>query len=199
MNRAARPRSAGRRGRTLLVVAIAAAIASVALQVAIERARPTPVVVFNAQGTAGTALLLYHPGLSDLQERLTDAFASALVDAGWRVERTTTSRDAPGDLTGYDLLVLGVHTYYWAPDGPTRRFLARTDLNGIPTVALVSALGAAGRAVRVTGERIAAAGGEVVAVRPFFVLRPNDERDPRPNLEVALDAAYQLGVAAATR
>jgi hypothetical protein len=63
----------------------------------------------------------------------------------------------------------------------------------------VSALGAADRALRVTEARIRSAGGEPEAVQPFFVLRPNDETDPRPNHQVALDQAARAGAAAALR
>ena len=179
---------------------LAAAVGLGILQLMIERATVSPLAVANPDGEAGTALVLHHPGLSDLQLELTSAFAEALLAADWRVERTTTSPAAPTDLTGYDLLVLGVHTYWWTPDGPTRRYLQRVaDLGGIRTVALVSALGAAGRAVRVTEARIRAAGGEPEAVLPFFVMRPNDETDSRPNHTVALDQAARAGAAAALR
>jgi hypothetical protein len=189
----------GRRlGRAALPFLAAALVALAALQVAIEREVTSEIEVRGPDGRAGIALMLYHPGLSGLQEQLTDAYADGLVEAGWRVERTTTSAAAPVDLTGYDLLVLGVHTYWWAPDGPTRRYLGRVeDLDGLPVVALVSALGAAGRALRVTEVRIEAAGGTPQAVLPFYVLRPNDETDPRPNDQVALEAAYRAGLAAA--
>jgi hypothetical protein len=188
----------GRRlGRAALPFLAAALVALAALQLAIEREVTSEVEVRGLDGRAGTALMLYHPGLSALQEQLTDAYADGLVEAGWRVERTTTSAAAPVDLTGYDLLVLGVHTYWWAPDGPTRRYLGRVaDLDGLPVVALVSALGAAGRALRVTEARIEAAGGAPQAVLPFYVLRPNDETDARANDQVALEAAYRAGLAA---
>lgn len=192
-----RPARGRRFGRAALPIVLAALAALAVLQVAIEREVTREVEVRGPDGRAGTALVLYHPGLSELQEQLTDAYAGGLVEAGWRVERTTTSAAAPGDLTGYDLLVLGVHTYWWAPDGPTRRYLGRVeDLDGLPVVALVSALGAAGRALRVTEARIEAAGGTPQAVLPFFVMRPNDETDPRPNEVVALEAAYRAGLAA---
>ncbi len=194
---AGRPARSRRFGRAVLPFLAAALVALVALQVAIEREVTTAVEIRGPDGRAGTALVLYHPGLSALQEQLTDAYADGLVEADWRVERSTTSAAAPVDLTDYDLLVLGVHTYWWAPDGPTRRYLDRVeDLDGLPVVALVSALGAADRALRVTNARIDAAGGTPRAVLPFYVLRPNDENDPRTNDQVALDAAYQAGLAA---
>ena len=126
---------------------VAIGLALAALQLAIERETVREVEVANPDGGAGHALVLYHPGLSDLQEALSDAFVAELVERDWRVTRTTTSASAPSDVGAYDLLALGVHTYWWAPDGPTRRYLARVgDLGGTPVVVLLSALGAAGRA-----------------------------------------------------
>lgn len=196
--RAARRAARGHtRGRAAAALAGVVLVGLAVLQVAIDRGVATPLEVRRPDGSTGTALVLYHPGLGDFQERLTDAFARGLEAAGWRVERTTTSASAPTELAGYDLLVLGVHTYWFAPDGPTRRWLARAELGGTPVVALVSALGAAERALRVTADRIAAAGGRILAVEPYYVMHPNDEADPRPNVEVALARAFAAGRATA--
>lgn len=187
-----------RRRRIVVIASLAAvAVALAALQFAIERETASPVEVANPDGGAGHALVLYHPGLSDLQEALSDAFVAGLVERGWRVTRTTTSASAPADVGAYDLLALGAHTYWWAPDGPTRRYLARVgDLGGTPIVALLSALGAAGRAEVRTVDLIARHGGRLVEVRPFYVMRPNDEADPRPNRVVALERAGELAAVA---
>jgi len=187
-----------RRRRVVVIASLAAiAVALAALQFAIERETVSPVEVIHPDGGAGHALVLYHPGLSDLQASLSDAFVAELVARDWRVSRTTTSASAPADVGAYDLLALGVHTYWWAPDGPTRRYLARVgDLQGTPVVVLLSALGAAGRAEARSAEWITRHGGRVVDVRPFFVLRPNDETDPRPNRVVAIERAGELAAAA---
>ena len=82
------------------------------------------VEVRNLEGDAGTALLVYHPGKSDFQEKVTYAFAEGLVSNGWRVELTTASAQAPTDLSSYDLLALGGPTYWFAPARPVRRYLS---------------------------------------------------------------------------
>lgn len=186
-----------RRRRVVVVGSLVAiGVALAALQFAIERETVSPVGVANPDGGAGHALVLYHPGLSDLQEALSDAFVAELVERDWRVTRTTTSASAPTNVGTYDLLALGVHTYWWAPDGPTRRYLARVgDLGGTPVVVLLGALGAAGRAEARSAEWIIRHGGRVVEVRPFYVMRPNDETDPRPNRAVALERAGELAAA----
>ena len=170
-------------------------IAVAGLQVSINRETISTLELFNPAGSAGTAFIVYHPGLSNLQAELSSAFAKGLTEKGWRVERSTTSQAAPTDLANYDLLVLGVHTYWWAPDGPTIRYLQRlSNLHKKPTVALLSALGASGRSERLTRARIEAVNGKVIHVMPFWVMRPNDENDARPNHEVALAKAYQEGL-----
>jgi hypothetical protein len=186
-----------RRRRVVVVGSLVAiGVGLAALQFAIERETVSPIEVANPDGGAGHALVLFHPGLSDLQEALSDAFVAELVERDWRVTRTTTSASAPADVEAYDLLALGVHTYWWAPDGPTRRYLARVgDLGGTPVAVLLSALGAAGRAEARSAEWITRHGGRVVEVRPFFVMRPNDETDPRPNRAVALERAGELAAA----
>lgn len=187
-----------RRRRTHVVVLVLLGVAGVALaalQIAVDRETAGPLEVRNPEGEAGHALVLYHPGLSDLQEALTSAFAQGLVERDWRVTRSTTSAAAPTDTAGFDLLVLGVHTYWWAPDGPTRRYLERAgDLQGLPVVVLLSALGASSRAEARSAAWVTRHGGRVLEVRPFFVLRPNDEADPRPNRVVALERARELAI-----
>ena len=186
------------RRRRVVVVGplVAIGVGLAALQFAIERETVSPIEVVHPDGGAGHALVLYHPGLSDLQEALSDAFVAELVERDWRVTRTTTSAGAPSDVGDYDLLALGVHTYWWAPDGPTRRYLDRVgDLGGTPVAVLLSALGATGRAEARSREWVTRHGGRVVEVRPFFVMRPNDETDPRPNRAVALARAGELAAA----
>jgi hypothetical protein len=164
-----------------------------ALQVAVDRETAGSLEVRNPEGEAGHALVLFHPGLSDLQGALTNSFVEGLVERDWRVTRSTTSVAAPTDTAGIDLLVLGMHTYWWGPDGPTRRYLERAgDLEGLPVVVLLSALGASGRAEARSAAWVIRHGGRVLEVRPFFVLRPNDEADPRHNRVVALGRAREL-------
>ena len=183
-----------RRRRTGVIVILAVVGVTLAVvQFAIEREAVGAVDVANPDGRTGHALVLYHPGLSDLQLALSDAFVARLVARDWRVTRTTTSASAPIDLDTFDLLALGVHTYWWAPDGPTRRYLARAgDLRGTPVVVLLSALGAADRAAKRSAELVTRHGGWLLEVRTFYVLRPNDESDARPNRVVALERAGEL-------
>ena len=54
--------------------------------------------VLNAEGSA---LIIYHPGLSSFMQDVAYAFADGLVENGWRVEITTASSQAPTDMSDY--------------------------------------------------------------------------------------------------
>ncbi len=127
---------------------------------------------FNPDGETGRALVIYHPGRSDLQERAVTGFVEGLAAAGWRVDLTTASAQAPAP-TGYDLLVLGAQSYTWAPAQPVQDYLRRAgDLNDLPVVAILSGLGETGPANDVMRDLIAAAGGSMAGLYNVWQLRP---------------------------
>ena len=154
------------------------------------------VEVLNPGGERGTALLVYHPGRRGFLHSVIQAFAGGLVSGGWRVEITTASQQAPSDLSGYDLLVLGGPTYFWAPVRPIRAYVRRLgDLEGEPTVTIVTGFGSTGRSKSIMEKLVQEANGKLVNSLAFFKLRPNDEEDPRLNREVAMEMATRAGAA----
>jgi flavorubredoxin len=154
------------------------------------------VEVLNPGGDRGTALLVYHPGRRGFFRSVIQAFAGGLVSGGWRVEITTASCQAPNDLSGYDLLVLGGPTYFWTPARPITRYVRRLgDLEGKPTVTIVTGFGSTGRSKSILEKLVQEANGKLVTSLALFKLRPNDEEDPRPNREVAMEMATRAGAA----
>jgi len=154
------------------------------------------VEVLNPGGERGTALLVYHPGRRGFLHSVIQAFAGGLVSGGWRVEITTASQQAPTDVSGYDLLVLGGPTYFWTPARPIRAYVRRLgDLEGKPTVTIVTGFGSTGRSKSILEGLVQEANGKLVNSLTFFKLRPNDEEDPRPNREVAMEMATRAGAA----
>jgi hypothetical protein len=144
------------------------------------------VEVLNADGSTGTALLVYHPGRSGYQEMLTQAFSEGLISNGWRVEVTTASQKAPTDLSGYDLLVLSAPTYDWAPAKPIQRYLERLgDLTDQPTVAIVSAAGTTTLSLPKMEELVREANGDLVASYALKTLVPN-------RVEYGIDDAEEI-------
>lgn len=150
----------------------------------------------NTSGTTGHALLVYHPGMSDFPERVTAAFASGLASAGWRVDRTTASHQAPVDLTGYDLIVLGSPVYGNAAAKPLTDYLARLgDLAGRPVVLVFTAAGDAGPALDASAAQATARHGRVVG-RFGYTTRQPPEGSPASagsNTERAVQMARDAG------
>lgn len=142
-----------------------------------ERERPTELRVLNADTSGGTALVVYHPGLTDFQERVTNAFADGLVANGWRVEITTASGRAPIELSSYDLLVLGSPTYWWTPARPVTRYVDQvTSLNDRQAILIVTCSGMCDRSASVLSERVRDAGGEVVQTLKLSKWAPTTSR-----------------------
>lgn len=152
------------------------------------------VEVLNPAGDRGTALVVYHPGRRRFLHKVTSAFAEGLVSSGWRVERTTASSQASIDLSRYDLLALGGQTYFWSPVRPIRDYLIRLgDLGGKPMVIIITGFGATGRSISIMERLVQQASGDLVNSLSLTTLRPNNEEDPRPNQEVAVELATQAG------
>jgi hypothetical protein len=134
----------------------------------------TELEVRNAGGSAGTALVTYHPGRSSFQEMLVDGFAEGLESNGWHVDIATASKEAPTDLSGYDLLVLSAPTYDWAPAKPIQRYLQRLgDLGGQPTVVIISAAGIADLSLPMMEDLVREAKGDLVASHTLLTIVPN--------------------------
>lgn len=146
------------------------------------RETPSAVTAWGGSDTAhgGRALVVYHPGLSDFQERVVHAFADGLVARGWRVELATASSRAPTALSGYDLLAVGGPTYFWAPARSIQRYVARLgDLEGMPTAILITGAGAVTRSRTIMERLVRDHHGRIVASLALTTLRPNDEAAER--------------------
>jgi flavorubredoxin len=153
------------------------------------------VKALNPEGDGGTAFVVYHPGKSDFQHRVFSGFVEGLVSRGWRVEITTPSSQAPADLSGYDLLVLGGPTYWFTPNRPIRRYLSRLgNLGGQRTVTLITALGAGERSTSIMEKQVREANGDLVNALLLYKMRPNDDDnyvDSQQNQALAVEMATQ--------
>jgi len=154
-----------------------------------------PVEVQNPDGAA-RALVVYHPGITGFQQRVSRAFAAGLVAGGWRVELVTVSQQAPVDVSRYDLVAVGAPTYWWAPARPLRRYLGRLhDLEGKPVVVLITGAGATSRAQRITEESLRGRHGTLLASYAFFTMAPNREENHawRTNRDMGVALAESAG------
>lgn len=153
------------------------------------------VKIHNPEGATGSALVVYHPGRGTFHPQVISGFVEGLVASGWRVEVATANAQAPSDLTGYDLLVLGSPTYWFMPSLPVRRYLRRTgDLGGQPVATIITGLGAGGRSSAILREKVCDAHGRLVKSLILYRMRPNDDddyADGRQNRALAIEMAKQ--------
>jgi hypothetical protein len=169
----------------------------VALSVSSERV--TPVTTLNPEGSAGQALLVYHPGLSDFPDRIVGAFSDGLVQSGWRIDRTTASKQAPADLAGYDLVVLA-SPLYGGLARPMADYIARVgDFVGKPVAIILTGAGDTEATLAVTRDLVATAHGRVVAGLAYTTMRPNQSAKAYPgsNTDKAIAMALDAGMAMA--
>jgi hypothetical protein len=184
----------------LSAILIVLAVAGAGLYLWLNRELTSEIKVENPGGEAGTALVVYHPGRGSFHPRIIAGFVEGLASNGWRVALTTASRQAPTDLSGYDLLVLGSPTYGFAPSRPIRRYLKRLgDLAGQPTVTIITGMGAGGRSTSIIQREVQEANGRLVKALLLYRMRPNDddayvdgEQNRARAVEMATQAAREI-------
>jgi hypothetical protein len=107
------------------------------LEYSVYREVTSEIEVLNADG-AKTALVIYHPGLSDYAKNVTYTYSETLAANDWRVEITTASPQAPTEISKYSLLVLGWAIYDFNPAPTITNQLHRIgNLNGINTTVII--------------------------------------------------------------
>lgn len=164
-----------------------------ALTIYVQR-EAVPLITRANNGGSGEALVLYHPSrdagfTDDLSREVAEGFAVA----GLLPTRVTLHSGVDGRPRKYVIIAVVANTYNWAPDLPTQRFLERADLSGQSVIGLIAGGGSTDRAQRILEEKLRATGARVLAVRPFWLWRPNDEsRLNEPNRQVALDMARKM-------
>lgn len=161
----------------------------------IRREVASPLDVRNGAASA-RALVVFHPGLSDFPTAVTEGFAGGLVDAGWRVEVTTASMEAPLVVDAYDLLVVVAPTYWWTPARPVLRYVGHlADLQSKPAVAIVTGAGSTGRSQRILAAALRERGALVIRELSLWTMRPNkeDEYTRRTNQAVGVRLAREAG------
>lgn len=172
------PRKSHALRNTLIVAAavlVSLLVGSLGVWWAASREVVTGITSLSHTGSIGRALVVYHPGLSDFPDRITSAFADGMVSAGWRVDRTTASRRAPTDLSGYDVVVLGSPVYANAAAPPLTRYVDRLgDLGGRPVVLVFTAAGDAGPALETSAAQATAHHGRVMARLGYTTQRTGD-------------------------
>jgi len=159
----------------VVVAALISAYAFVSLVIYpnINRDVVSGVDVINAGGSK-TALVVYQPGYTSFPRDVSYAFADGLASSGWRVEITTASSQAPSELSGYSLLVLGFPIYGGKPGDAIVRYVNGTsNLNGISTVIIAVGAFSPGEVLNTMTQKVHAANGTVKESMALFSIAPN--------------------------
>jgi hypothetical protein len=175
---------------TFLAILIVAASLLVYASAGMNNDVITELKIENSQGT-NTALILYHPGLTSFSHDVAYAYADGLVSDNWRVEITTSSTQAPTDVSKYDLLVILSNTYAFTPDKPTIRQIERMgDLNGIQSVLVTLGAGSAQESKQSLESIVSASNGDIVQSLLLYSMAPNE--GDKSATEIAYHSAQQL-------
>lgn len=149
--------------------------------------------IINPDGKTGKALLVYH-SKTGFTRKISAAFAKGMVKKDWRVEKTTASRKAPTDISGYDLLVLASPTYEWRPSARIQDYLkCLGDLKGKRVVIIITGEGYTVLSLPYMKKLVEKANGNIVKALEFWSLRPifvNGE--PGDPAEIAEQAGEKL-------
>ena len=184
-------------GISLAIIVVIAAAAGFWVMNTVTRERVSQVATLNAGGATGRVLLVYHPGLSDFQDRVVTAFAEGLAQRGWEIDQTTASQQAPADPSGYDLVVIGSPIYGGTVAKPLADYVARVgDFLGKPAVILLTGAGAATEALVATEGAVQAANGRVAQSLAYTTMQPNESEKAYSgsNVDKALQMARDAGL-----
>ena len=175
---------------TFLAIVIVAASLLVYASVGMNNDVISELMIENSQGTK-TALILYHPGLTSFSHDVAYAYADGLVSDDWRVEITTSSTQAPVDVSKYDLLVILSNTYAFTPDAPTTRQIERMgNLDGIQTVVITLGAGSAQESQQSLESMVSASNGDIVQSLLLYSMAPN--AGDKSATEIAYQSAQQI-------
>lgn len=182
----------------VLGIVVIVIVAVVAITIYVEREAPFEQDRL-AEGTAGKALILYHPSRdAHFSDELTNSLARGFADRNMAVERWTMTRKTLPRPEGFAVIAVVSNTFYQAPDWPTTRYLARAEFRDIPVIAIMAGSGSTDRAQLTLGNAIERTGARVLAVRSLWIMRPNEPGQPTAdNRQAAMMIARQLAADAA--
>lgn len=186
--------------RAFLLLLLGAVLAALGwTEYLIRREVVSPLAVWNPEGRP-TALVVYHPGITAFPGAVAEGLATGLVEAGWRVESTSASSEAPTGVDGYALLAVVGPTYWWTPARPLLRYVRRLpDLHDKPTVAVVTGAGSTERSQRILVAALRDHHAAIVREMSLWTMKPNkeDEYSWRTNEDVGVRLAREAGRAIA--
>lgn len=128
-----------------------------------------------ATGSAGKALILYHPSRdAHFSDDLTRALARGFEEEGLAVERWTMTRRTPARPEGFAVIAVVSNTFFWGPDWPTQRYLERARFDDQKLLAILGGGGHTDRAEISLIQAIKRTGADLLALRSLWTSRPNE-------------------------
>jgi hypothetical protein len=140
------------------------------------------------------ALILYHPSRdAHFSDGISMALARGFEEADFEVERWTMTRQTPARPQGFDVIAIVSNTFFWAPDWPTQRYLARADLSGENVIAVLGGGGHTERAQVAFARDIGNSGARLLSIRALWTSRANEPGvNPAGNRQLAMQIAHRL-------
>lgn len=152
---------------------------------------------FGERYSGKKAIIIYDPDpIYNLDEQVCESFAKGLADAGWRAKvYTVEAAEIVNPKQNFDLYVFCANTYNFAPDKVISAYLEECEvLEGKRVAAITLGSGNTDESQRKFENNLTAKGAHIMGSRAFWLLRPNDEnRTEEPNVQVAIEMAYQYG------
>jgi hypothetical protein len=152
----------------------------------------TPLRTLNPASSGPKAIIIYSPGVSDFHLKITDSFASGLIDSGWKVDIVTASSQTITDLSDYNLLVIGGPIHGKLPSQALMEYMDRiSSLNGIRVYAILSSLGGRPQGEQYISDWISSRGGVESGVLSLSTMSKNT---PVDGATEAVDIAYKTAL-----
>jgi hypothetical protein len=182
--------------RIAIVIALLLLLGGVGVTVYVEREAEPKRESVSRDGDA-RALVIYHPSRdARFSDEISMAVAQGLKDAGFAVDRETTTSSTSAKPQGYTVIAVVANTFWFQPDRPTLRYLARARLDGIKAIGLTCGAGSTDRSERLLSEALKKTGANLFETRSYWISRPNDEtRIEAQNRAVAIEKARAFGLA----
>lgn len=149
----------------------------------------------------GRALILYHPSRdAHFSDDVSLALARGFEEAGYRVDRWTMTAQTPRRPEDFAVMAIVSNTYFWAPDWPTQRYLARADLSGMNVIAVIGGAGNTQRAQGALARDIVRSGAKLISIRALWTSRPNQPGIRKEvNHQAAMALAHWMALDAGTK
>ena len=145
--------------------------------------------IMGAGNTQGLVLIVYDPDpFYNLDEQVCMAMGEVLAKAGYTVTVSTVAaaKDTPATA---DLFIFCANTYNWRPDWAVTSFIKKTPLQNKKVAAITLGAGSTSASQKALENLLQKSGAVVLASRPYWLWRPNDERRKETNVAVAVSMA----------